>query len=180
MTERICQFCGGNLDMSGHRPRCPARDPAPEAAPVGHDFDADGVCNRCGDFSESAPGSCPGWPEAAPVCTCEAHPPGDECGYACCTCPVHRNGACASEAAPVDAEAAAVWERLTLSMQDALLRAARYSDCVNCHHHVRLALTRRGLCARRKGPSAWEPFELTDLGKRVAAHGRSVKGGANG
>ena len=29
-------------------------------------------------------------------CTCEIHPPGDTCGYACCTCPVHKGGACLS------------------------------------------------------------------------------------
>lgn len=39
-----------------------------------------------------------------PECTCEIHPFGDTCGYACATCPVHRGGSCVNSRPPTASE----------------------------------------------------------------------------
>lgn len=75
----------------------------------------------------------------------------------------------------VDTEAAAVWERLTESQRDAVQRADKHGGYVSCHYQTRCALTRREVCEREPGPTAWQPWRLTDLGRRVAAHGKAVQ-----
>lgn len=59
MTERICQFCGGDLDMMGHRDRCPTRGET-----LAH-IDDMCKCGHCGKWA----------PRKAPRCACKKNPP---------------------------------------------------------------------------------------------------------